>query len=169
MNSASRREEPSKLAIVTVMGGECYAAPSPLRPLPESFNLPGARRCSDFGRRVWGSRAPIPSSAGQQDKTPPSAGADRDVDAPGGIRTHDHRLRRPVLYPAELQARPEINQPCPHRPLRAGGGVRAGTLACTGPSPPSWSSRYASSASLACAAGVRGRARSRRPPCCARA
>jgi hypothetical protein len=25
--------------------------------------------------------------------------------APGGIRTHDPRLRRPILYPAELQAR----------------------------------------------------------------
>src|ERR1700684_3967159 len=24
--------------------------------------------------------------------------------APGGIRTHDPRLRRPILYPAELQA-----------------------------------------------------------------
>src|SRR5690348_16251450 len=24
--------------------------------------------------------------------------------APGGTRTHDHRLRRPVLYPAELRA-----------------------------------------------------------------
>src|SRR3989449_5559364 len=27
------------------------------------------------------------------------------VDAPGGIRTHDLRLRRPTLYPAELLAR----------------------------------------------------------------
>jgi hypothetical protein len=27
--------------------------------------------------------------------------------APGGTRTHDHRLRRPVLYPAELQAHRE--------------------------------------------------------------
>ena len=26
------------------------------------------------------------------------------IGAPGGIRTHDHRLRRAVLYPAELQA-----------------------------------------------------------------
>ncbi len=27
------------------------------------------------------------------------------IGAPGGIRTPDHRLRRPPLYPAELQAR----------------------------------------------------------------
>ena len=27
------------------------------------------------------------------------------IGAPGGIRTHDPRLRRAVLYPAELQAR----------------------------------------------------------------
>lgn len=29
---------------------------------------------------------------------------DWDNGAPGGIRTHDHQLRRQVLYPAELQA-----------------------------------------------------------------
>jgi hypothetical protein len=27
-----------------------------------------------------------------------------EISAPGGIRTHDPRLRRPILYPAELQA-----------------------------------------------------------------
>jgi hypothetical protein len=27
-----------------------------------------------------------------------------EIGAPGGIRTHDPRLRRPILYPAELQA-----------------------------------------------------------------
>ena len=33
------------------------------------------------------------------------AGAPRATDAPDGIRTHDLRLRRPTLYPAELLAR----------------------------------------------------------------
>src|ERR1700677_1547421 len=27
-----------------------------------------------------------------------------EIGAPGGIRTHDPRLRRPILYPAELRA-----------------------------------------------------------------
>src|SRR5688500_1979669 len=35
-------------------------------------------------------------------RTPPGR---RRFDARGGIRTHDLRLRRPTLYPAELRAR----------------------------------------------------------------
>ena len=35
---------------------------------------------------------------------PATAEALLSSDAPGGIRTHDLRLRRPTLYPAELQA-----------------------------------------------------------------
>ena len=50
--------------------------------------------------------------------------------APGGIRTHDPRLRRPILYPAELQARltgrryysPPTSRVQPHALRRAGRG-----------------------------------------------
>ena len=44
------------------------------------------------------------------------------IGAPGGIRTPDQRLRKPLLYPAELQARGRLLWPI--RPCRASPGVR---------------------------------------------
>jgi hypothetical protein len=38
------------------------------------------------------------------DQNPPAHAKLLKYGAPGGTRTHDHRLRRPVLYPAELRA-----------------------------------------------------------------
>ena len=52
-----------------------------------------------------------------QSKSRPSGA---DIDAidfkglagdPGGIRTHDPRIRNPVLYPAELRDQPRIDVP----------------------------------------------------------
>src|SRR3984885_2405063 len=39
-------------------------------------------------------------------KSAPNGGSNIffEIGAPGGIRTHDPRLRRPILYPAELRA-----------------------------------------------------------------
>jgi len=49
-----------------------------------------------------------PMTASEAKEVPAQAvGMDRKKSAPGWIRTSDHRLRRPVLYPTELRARIE--------------------------------------------------------------
>jgi len=49
-----------------------------------------------------------PEAAEQPNEaTAQAVGMDRKKSAPGWIRTSDHRLRRPVLYPTELRARSE--------------------------------------------------------------
>src|SRR2546421_9828657 len=69
---------------------------------------PGAK-CTVLGRRS----AP-PEGQG---------GTSRFPDAPGGIRTHDLRLRRPTLYPAELLARTRGRFSRCWRLVEVGGGV----------------------------------------------
>ena len=45
--------------------------------------------------------------------------------APGGTRTHDPRLRRPVLYPAELRAQRQALEITPHALAQLSGAPRA--------------------------------------------
>ena len=49
-----------------------------------------------------------------------NAGIDRSNGLPGGIRTPDPRLRRPPLYPAELQAADPLQAPLPKQKPRLG-------------------------------------------------
>src|SRR2546426_2695217 len=53
-------------------------------------------------------------------------------DAPGGIRTHDLRLRRPTLYPTELLARIDVHR---RYPPAAPNGSRGGRGLGTGRAP----------------------------------
>src|SRR2546421_11173994 len=77
---------------------------------------PGAK-CTVLGRRS----AP-PEGQG---------GTSRFPDAPGGIRTHDLRLRRPTLYPAELLARTRGRFSRFWRSVEVGGGLGQPPLTST--------------------------------------
>ena len=110
--------------------------------------------------------------------TPPLRGAREYirspvVHAPGGTRTPDHRLRRPVLYPAELRAhRLFARKSGPRAPARAWGGSPDPTpdIGARGFEPPTLCSQSRCSTRLSYApTGRIGPSITRFPSCCARA